>query len=107
MGAYTRELFRKFVRELPWMLAIWAVVSIGFGLWNTLTGERSLGESLKLALVFLPIVIPVAPLAWLRYEPCAWTPRAFPAIALGCAWLVLGIPVAVLLSTIIGRLVSL
>ena len=99
-------LFRKFIRELPWLVAIWIVGSLGFFIWNSLVEAEPMDESLKIALVFLPILIPLAPITWLRYERQARTPRAMPAIGLGCAWMVVGTPVAIGLSVLIGKLLN-
>jgi hypothetical protein len=106
-GAYTGHLLRKFVRELPWILSVWVVVSIAFVLWRGLHDGLPFAESLKVAIVLLPIVIPIAPIAWLRFDEEARTRRAWPAIGLACVWVVISLPIAVALAVALGSLVSL
>jgi hypothetical protein len=105
-GAYTGHLLRKFVRELPWILGVWVVMSIAFVLWRGVHDGPPFAESVKVAIVPLPIVIPIAPIAWLRFDEEARTRRAWPAIALACAWIVISLPIAVALAVSLGSLVS-
>jgi hypothetical protein len=103
---FTGELYRRFVRELPWLIGIWALVAMGLAAWGVISGERDLGQSLAVALTFLPLAVPLSPLMWLRFESRAWTPRAFPAIGLAGLWFVVTMPLAVAASVLLGSLFS-
>lgn len=101
---YTAYLLRRFRKELPWLIAIWALAAIVGALLGIISGELSPRESLALALAFMPLLVPLAPLWWLRSEWKAHTPKALPAIGLGCAWFVLTLPLAVGAAALIGHL---
>ena len=104
---YTGYLFRKFLRELPWLLGVWVVVAVGFVVWRGVHDGLPFAEALKVAIVLLPIMIPIAPIAWLRFDPEAQTRRAWPAFALGCAWSLIGLPITIVLAVVLGKLVAL
>jgi hypothetical protein len=103
---YTRELRRRFVRELPWLIGIWLLVAFGFGVWGAISGERELDQSVALAVTFLPLAVPLSPLRWLRWEYRAWTPCAFPAIGLAALWFLVTMPFAIAAPVGLGNLLG-
>jgi hypothetical protein len=89
----TRELFNRFVQELPLLLGIWLLVALFLAVFAALTGSP-VWDAVLVAVAFLPLAIPMAPILWLRWEPRAADPRAFPAIGLGCLWAIVTLPFA-------------
>jgi hypothetical protein len=103
-SGYTRYLFRRFIRDLPWMLGVWLVVSIAFALWWGVHDRLPIAEAIKVAIVLLPIVIPIAPIGWLRLDEAARTRRAWPALGIAFAWAVISLPIAVALGSLVSVL---
>ena len=104
--SFSRRLLQAFLKELPWLLGSWLVVTLALIVFGVMTGDMTPREALTIAVSFLPLAIPLAPLTWMRWEPRATTPRAFPAIGLGCLWSALTLPVAIGLSVLLTRLLN-
>jgi hypothetical protein len=102
----TRELFRRFVRDLPFIVGGWLVVAVGVAVYGYLQGEP-LSDAVRTALVFLPMAIPLSPLIWLsRARAKARTPSALPAIGLGCLWSAVTLPLAVALVVALANVLG-
>ena len=106
MRGYTAELWRAFVASLPWLVGIWVVATGGLAGWDAMTGQRSLAESLALAVTFLPVAIAITPMLWLRHSHEARTRRALPGIGLAAIWTVVTLPVAVLAAVALASLLG-
>ncbi len=103
---YTRYLMGRFIADLRWLLPLWLVGIIGFPLWSVVTGEMPLDEALQLAVTYMPLLVPLTPLTWLRWESRARTPKALPAIGLGCAWSLLTLPLAIGAEVVLANLLG-
>lgn len=106
MRGYTAVLWRAFVDSLPWLVGIWVVGTVGVAAWDAVTGQRSLGESLVLAVTFLPVAIAITPMLWLRHSHEARTRRALPGIGLAAIWTVVTLPLAVLATIALADLLG-
>ena len=103
MNAYTRYLWSGFVRALPWVVGIWVVVSAGIALLRWLIDGVELGESLRTAIILLPVAVPLSPLIWLRWQGEARTSEALPAVWLSLLWAAITLPLAVGASVLIAN----
>ena len=106
MSDYTRYLWRGFVHALPWLVGAWVFVSLGIALLQWLADGTGLWESLRTAVIFLPVAVPLSPLVWLRWQREARTPKALPAARLSLLWFAITFPLAigaaVLLAGVLG-----
>jgi len=87
------EVWRRFRRDLPGMVAIWVVVAIAVAAWGAIQGELVDLPGLLLALVVLGIAL--TPLIWMRYEiPLVrgrqrTVRRSLGTVGVGCLWAVI------------------
>lgn len=106
MNDYTRYLWSSFVRALPWVVGIWAIASVGIALLQWLTDGIELGESLRTAIILLPVAVPLSPLVWLRWRGEARTSKALPAVWLSLLWAAITLPLAVGASVLIANVLG-
>jgi hypothetical protein len=99
------DVLRRFMADVPVVVGIWVVVMLGVAVWWTLVDGTALGESLSLAVTFLPIAIPLSPLLWLRRfaSPPDKTVRT---VGAGCAWFITTMPLAVGASVALANLLG-
>ena len=95
-----------FLRELPWLLGTWVVVTLALVVFGLLSGDFTPRQSLRIAVGFLPLTIPLAPLTWMRFDPRARGGSAMPALGFGCLWAAVTMPLAIGLSLFLTRLVG-
>jgi len=95
-----------FLKELPWLLATWVVVTLALVIFGLLSGEFTPRQSLRVAVGFLPLTIPLAPLTWMRFDSRARDGNRISALGFGCLWAVVTMPLAVGLGLFLTRLVG-
>jgi hypothetical protein len=103
IGGHTRYLVERLLADLRWLLPLWLAGFVVVAVWSAVTGEMPLDEALRLVVIFLPLLVPLTPLTWLRHQSRARTPKALPAIRLGCVWSLLTFPLAIGASVFIAR----
>ena len=103
MNDHTRYLWGSFLRALPWLVGVWVIVSVGIALLLWLGYGVEFGESLRTAITFLPLAVPLTPLVWLRRQRGARTPKALPAIGLSVLWAALTFPLAIGAALLLGK----
>ena len=103
---YTRFLYGLIWKDLPIVAGIWALVVAGATLLIAVTGKLDVREALAIGAACLPLVIPLGPLIWLRYDIRARAVNVLPALGLGCLWMFVTMPLAVGLGLLLSRLVN-
>jgi len=101
-----RRLLDAFLKEAPWMLGFWVVSVLALIVFGALTGDMNPREALTVAVGFLPLIIPLAPLTWIRFEPRGNNAAAVPSVGLGCLWAVVTMPLAIGLGVVLTKLVG-
>jgi len=99
------DVLRRFIADLPVLVGIWLVVMVGVAIWGSLTEGVALGESLALAVTFLPIAVPLSPLLWLRRFASA-PDKTLPTVGLGCAWFIVTMPLAVAATVALANMLG-
>jgi hypothetical protein len=106
-----RRLLRAFLREAPWMLGMWGVVTLALIVFGLLSGDFSPREAITVAVGILPLAIPLAPLTWFRFSPRAGAEgrsdgRSTGVLGFGCLWAIVTMPLAIGLGLYLTRLVA-
>ena len=104
MPDWFRDEVRSFLRALPGIALLWALMSVVFLVWRAWEGQPPGSLALEgVALAFL--FASLAPLFWLRY----WRHRPYPSrlrrslavLALATAWLVLWMVVLLVVQAVV------
>jgi membrane protease YdiL (CAAX protease family) len=99
-------MVRAFLREAPWMLGMWLVVTLALIVFGQLSGDYSPREAITVAVGVLPLAIPLAPLTWFRFTPRGSDGRSGRAVGFGCLWSVVTMPLALGLGLYLMRLIG-
>jgi cadmium resistance protein CadD (predicted permease) len=101
-----RRLLDAFLKEAPWMLGMWGVVTLALIVFGLLSGDFSPREAITMAVGILPLAIPLAPLTWFRFTTGTREARSLRGLGASLLWAVLTMPLAIALGLYLTGLVG-
>jgi hypothetical protein len=95
-----------FLKEAPWMLGMWVVVTLALIVFGALSGDMNPREAITVAVGVLPLAIPLAPLTWFRFTPRTGEARSLRGLGFSMLWMLLTMPLAIAMGLYLTRLVG-
>ena len=101
-----RQLLAAVLKEAPWMLGMWVVVTLALIVFGALSGDMSPREAITVAVGVLPLAIPLAPLTWFHFTPRTPEARSLRGLGFSLLWVVVTMPLAIALGLYLTRLIG-
>jgi hypothetical protein len=100
------DVWRRFLRDLPWTIVVWVVVTAVLFAYSHVRGEP-IDEPVAFLFALAIVAFAVTPLVWIRWESplvCGPHSRRRSALvwAVGCLWIPVGLVVGVAVVALLG-----